>query len=256
MTQAQSKSDALYARVRGDILTLVLRPDAPLRLPALTERYGIGLTPLRECLNRLASEHLVVPEHNKGFRVAALSRADLLDLERSRNAVVGAMFVEAVLGGDDAWEAGVIGTYHHLSQTPVPSAVLPAAELAAWTRRHGAFHAALVAASPSVWMARFAVQIEDQLGRYHRFIEDGLRELATTNPDVAQQAAAIFATAMAVEPHRALYDAVLARDPVAAQAAFDAHAGLSIAAFEGLMKMMPMDTAVAVTLGGQTEVAK
>ena len=67
MTLRQSKSDILFDRLRHDILSLDLPPGMALRLPALSEHYGIGLTPLRECLNRLAAEQLVVPEHNKAF---------------------------------------------------------------------------------------------------------------------------------------------------------------------------------------------
>ncbi|HBR39565.1 MAG TPA: GntR family transcriptional regulator, partial [Sulfitobacter pontiacus] len=112
MTLRQSKSDILFDRLRHDILTLDLPPGMALRLPALSERYAIGLTPLRECLNRLAAEQLVVPEHNKGFCVTPLTRADLLDLERSRDAIEGAMLAHSVSHADDAWEAGVIGAYH------------------------------------------------------------------------------------------------------------------------------------------------
>ena len=84
MPALESKSDVLFERMRSDILSLKLLPGAPLRLPGLSTRYQAGLTPLRECLNRLCGDHLVVPVHNKGFRVAPLTRDDLLDLERSR----------------------------------------------------------------------------------------------------------------------------------------------------------------------------
>ena len=85
MTLRQSKSDILFDRLRHDILTLDLPPGMALRLPALSERYAIGLTPLRECLNRLAAEKLVVPEHNKGFCVPPLTRPHLLDRQPPRH---------------------------------------------------------------------------------------------------------------------------------------------------------------------------
>jgi DNA-binding GntR family transcriptional regulator len=256
VTDPQSKSDALYDRMRDDILVLALAPDAPLRLPALSERYGFGLTPLRECLHRLCGDQLVVPEHNKGFRVSPLTGVDLLDLERSRNAVEGAMFANAVTHADDAWEAAVVGAYHHLSQTHVPAIIQDDASLALWTRRHAAFHRALVAGSQSTWMQRFAGQLDDQLGRYQRFIQTALRDLAKSAPHIAAQAETVFATAMAIEPHRALYDAALARDTDAARAAFDQHTKLSITAFEGLTALMPEGFALATTLGPQTQVAQ
>ncbi|MGB3245495.1 MAG: GntR family transcriptional regulator [Sulfitobacter sp.] len=243
--ETKSKSDRLFDQLRSDILSLDLAPDAPLRLPALAERYGIGLTPLRECLNRLASEKLVVPVHNKGFHVAPVTVHDLLDLERTRNAIEGSMFAFSVIHGDDPWEAGVIGSYHQLSNTPVPSGLDSADELALWTKRHEAFHEALTAGSPSIWMHRYAGQIGDQLGRYQRFIQIGLRELAATDKGVAQNAAKVSAIAMALAPHTALYDAALARDPQAATSAFDAHGELTISAFAELATMMPAGTPLA-----------
>ena len=251
--QTRAMSDVLFDRVRSDILALDLVPDTPLRLPMLSERYGVSLTPLRECLNKLCGDQLVVPEHNKGFRVAPLARADLLDLESSRNAIDGAMFVNACQSGDEAWEAGVVGAFHHLSQTPVPSVLLDDAELSTWTRRHKAFHTALIAGLPSGWMHRFSQQLEDQLGRYHLFIQIGLRDLAQTSQSVANQAADIFATSMALEPHRRLYDAALGRDPKAAQQAFDDHTGLSIAAFEDLLELLPKNIPLVKVLGTHAE---
>ena len=248
MTNAQSKSDKLYDRMLADILSLNLPPDSALRLPALSERYGIGLTPIRECLNRLASEKFVAPEHNKGFRVANLSRTDLLDLERSRNTVEGAMFADAVVRGDDQWEAAVIGAYHHLSRTPVPSFLKVSDGLELWNTRHHAFHDALVAAAQSVWMRQFRTQLGHQLSRYHLFILNGLRDLARTQQDVAERAAQIFATPMALEPHAALYDAALARDPDKARQMFEVHANLSTRAYEELTALIPSETNVAAAL--------
>ncbi|WP_407474465.1 GntR family transcriptional regulator [Sulfitobacter sp. PM12] len=253
MTLRQSKSDILFDRLRHDILSLDLPPGMALRLPALSERYAIGLTPLRECLNRLAAEKLVVPEHNKGFCVIPLTRADLLDLERSRDAIEGAMLAHSVSHADDTWEAGVIGAYHHLSQTPVPSVIHNDEALAQWTRRHLAFHQALVAGARSDWMARFAGQLQDQLGRYHRFIQAGLRDLTQSAPPLAAKAAEVFSAGMALEPHRALYQAALDHDPAAALAAFRHHTGLSIAAFEELSTLMPAHSPFARTLGPQSE---
>ena len=253
VTQAQSKSETLYDQIRADILSLRLAPNTPLRLPALSDRYGIGLTPLRECMNRLAGNKLVVPEHNKGFRVTPLTRSDLLDLEHSRNAIEGAMFTYSVVHGDDAWEAGIVGAFYHLSQTPVPSAILDNDALPVWTRRHEAFHCALVAGSRSVWMHRFAKQLEYQLGRYQRFIQSGLQDLANTAPRVADHAADVFTTSMALDPHKALYEAALSRNPTAARDAFNLHTGLSITAFEDLATLMPTGSQFATTLGLHTE---
>jgi DNA-binding GntR family transcriptional regulator len=251
----ESKSGTIFDRVRADILSLELSPDSPLRLPALSKRYNTGQTPLRECLNRLCGEELVLPERNKGFRVAPLTRHDLLDLERSRNAIEGEMFVDSVTHADDNWEAGVVGAFHQLSKTYTSNLFACTDELQKWTRRHDVFHAALIQRSDTRWMRRFNTQLNDQIGRYRRFIEKGLRDLSRTHPVAAKQATEIFATAMALEPHKTLCEAALTHDPEAARATFDAHTRLSIAAFESLTEMMPADTQLATTLGAQREAA-
>ncbi len=255
MPTTRSKSDSLYQTVRQDIISLDLEPGAPLRLPTLSERYRIGLTPLRECLNRLTTEKLVVIEHNKGFRVAPLSRADLLDLEQARNAIEGALFVDSIRQGRDTWEAAVVGSYHHLSKTPFPSVLQAPEDLAQWTKRHEAFHRALISGAPSVWMHRFCDQLGDQLGRYHLFIQNGLRDMSVTQPAQASTAAATFSKAMELAPHTALHDAALARDTDAAAELFRAHANLSIQAFEELIQLLPAETPVGTLLRHPTNEA-
>ncbi|MEM9584880.1 MAG: GntR family transcriptional regulator [Pseudomonadota bacterium] len=248
MNQRPSKSDMLYARMRGDILALVLPPGSALRLPALSERYGTGITPIRDCLNRLTTDKLVVMEHNKGFRVTALSLTDLLDLERSRSTVEGDLFLRALDHGSDAWEAGVIGAYHQLSALPPVSLLGNDADLALWNRRHAAFHAALIAHVDAPWMLHFHSQLSDQLQRYQTFIQTGLRDLSQSHPDTAPQATVIYAAALAAAPHTALYDVAMARDQSAAREVIERHVNLSINAFQKLSTLVPANTHVAEIL--------
>src|SRR6185295_6163930 len=62
-----------YQRLRADILNGAFEPGKPLRLEALKERYNLSFSPLREALNRLQSERLVVASALRGFRMAELS---------------------------------------------------------------------------------------------------------------------------------------------------------------------------------------
>ena len=41
-------SEQAYANLRNDIVRGTFRPDSPLRLAELSERYGMGFSPLRE----------------------------------------------------------------------------------------------------------------------------------------------------------------------------------------------------------------
>lgn len=255
MTLPRSKSDTLYQQLQDDILSLRLAPGMALRLPVLSATYKMGLTPIRECLNRLCSEHFVVPEHNKGFHVAPLSLPDLLDIERSRSDIEGSLLVDAISCGDDAWEASIIGTFYQLSKTPVPSVLHPTSDMQLWEKRHDVFHDSLLAAAPSIWKHRFRNQLVLQLSRYHLFIQNGLRDLATSHPEIATQAADAFAKTMEIEPHEALYKVALNRDAPEAKRVFEAHSSISIQAFERLKSLVPDTVPVASLLRHHSEEA-
>lgn len=59
-------------RIRQDIHSGVLEPGSPLRAQALAERYQVSAVPVREALQQLHGEGVVVIEHNKGARVRKL----------------------------------------------------------------------------------------------------------------------------------------------------------------------------------------
>ena len=81
---AGTLASSVYDRLRGDILSGSLPPGEKLRTEALRARYEVGNSPIREALNRLSADGLVTREDQKGFRVAAASRADLEELVKTR----------------------------------------------------------------------------------------------------------------------------------------------------------------------------
>src|SRR5579863_3457019 len=90
----QAKKDQTLAstaleRLRADILSCRLQPGQRLRFEELRTGYDLGLSPLREALMRLASEGLVRVEDHRGFRVAPISRSDLLDITFVRKELEG-----------------------------------------------------------------------------------------------------------------------------------------------------------------------
>jgi DNA-binding GntR family transcriptional regulator len=78
----------VYAKLRADILSGALVPSERLRVSVACERYSHGAIPTREALNRLAAEQLVVHSEQRGFAVAPISRADLLDLVKARSLMI------------------------------------------------------------------------------------------------------------------------------------------------------------------------
>ena len=77
-------SELVYSSMRERILNMDLAPGARLGLDRLAEEYRTSPTPVREALNRLAAEKLVVFEPFKGFSVQPLLEHkelnDLLDV--------------------------------------------------------------------------------------------------------------------------------------------------------------------------------
>lgn len=244
----QSKPEILFEQMRQDILALSLAPDTPLRLPMLSERYGVGVTPVRECLHRLVVEKLVVPEHNRGFRVAPLNLRELFDLERARNVIEGSLFADAIAAGDDAWETGIVGSFHLLSKTDFPNAQSSDAALDNWNRRHSAFHDALINGAPSATLLGFRRTLNDRLGRYLLFVHRGLSEIAQTDPTHAALAIDVMSTAMELGSHQELYQVALDRDAAVAMQAFSNHSNLSVKAFEQLIEMLPQEATIVATL--------
>ena len=64
---APTHASSVHERLRADILSGRL----PIR--TLMERYGIGQTPLREALNRLAAAGLLRAEDQRGFAIPGIS---------------------------------------------------------------------------------------------------------------------------------------------------------------------------------------
>ncbi|MQA03932.1 MAG: FCD domain-containing protein [Streptosporangiales bacterium] len=65
-------ADRVYGLLRSRIIDLQLPPGERLNIDRLAQDVGVSHTPLREALNRLASERLVSAEPYRGFTVTPL----------------------------------------------------------------------------------------------------------------------------------------------------------------------------------------
>lgn len=77
---ASSLADQAYIAIRDLIVTLELPPGAPVREPELVVQLGIGRTPVREALRRLAQERLVEVFPRRGMFVTTVDVRDLVRL--------------------------------------------------------------------------------------------------------------------------------------------------------------------------------
>jgi DNA-binding GntR family transcriptional regulator len=78
--EAASLADRAYYALRALIISLELAPGSPIKEPELTARLGIGRTPVREALRRLALERLVEVYPRRGMFVTTVDVRDLARL--------------------------------------------------------------------------------------------------------------------------------------------------------------------------------
>ncbi len=196
--------------LRRDILSGTLAPGQRLRTKDLQARYGLGLSPLRESLQRLSAEGIVVNDTQRGFAVAPVSVAELRDLTVARTALESTMLPMAMQLGSADWEGDIVAAFHRLSRTPLPHDPAAMADASLWELRHRSFHHALVAGCGSPWLLRLHGQLVDQSERYRKIrILHHLESQAQVRDVNAE--------------HQAVMEAVLRRDAAQAVALMTQH---------------------------------
>lgn len=203
---AKTRAEAVFRQLHADILKCRFKPGEKLLLDALREAYATGLAPLREALSRLSATGLVVAEGQRGFRVAPMSADDLIDLIKTRVWIEAQALRAAIARGDRDWEAEIVAAAYRLG-VGTGEATNRANYLDdAWVKRHGQFHAALVAAAGSRYLLEFRAALYEMTDRYFR--------LAVIYKPSSRDIDA---------EHKAIMDAVLARDVAAAIALTQDH---------------------------------
>jgi GntR family transcriptional regulator, carbon starvation induced regulator len=185
----------IYRLLRADIVNCRLEPGERLRFDVLRARYDVGVGTLREALSHLVSEGLVRTEAGRGFQVAPVSLADMLDVAEWRVEFEVRAVTQSIRNGDEQWEAEIVTAYHLLSKTEVPAVNASAEVRELWVTRHRRFHNALGAACGSPWLLHFRSVLFEQAHRYQRLV--GLHGPRNQKKD---------------DDHRELMEAALSRD--------------------------------------------
>lgn len=194
--KSKSLSLDVYTRIREDILSTSLAPSKKLVLREMSEQYGTSQGPIREALNRLISEGMVVQNAQRGFTVASFGIVELEELVRTKQWLNEVGLRESIKNGDLEWEEKILVAFHRLSRTPsylsdVPLEVNRNPE---WNRQHLIFHMSLIDACSSEWLKGFC--------RTLFYASDRYRALMRQKGNPAKR----------VEEHRKIMEATLARD--------------------------------------------
>lgn len=204
-TAEKTTAERAYRLLREDIVSGDLEPGQKLKIEMLRSRYQIGSGPLREALSRLAGDHLVEILGQRGFVVAPFTARDAREIGDLRKLVETEALGLSIPIGDNAWEEKVITTFHRLErQETGPAQGVEA--LAEWERLNHAFHEALVAACPSIWLLRTRESMFNHHERYRRLSR--VRTVLTR--DIHAE-------------HRALMEAALDKDVAKAQTVIRSH---------------------------------
>lgn len=163
-----TQTSALCDRLRRDLLEGWLKPGRKLPLKFLMERYQTGQTPIREALNRLASEGLVEFRDQRGFTVAPISSAELQELIRTRCWLEERALRESMRVRAAEWEEGVVLAWHRLSRTPRSRSDVVFESNPDWDRLHRMFHVQLISGCGSRWLVAYCEQQAALLFRYRQ----------------------------------------------------------------------------------------
>ena len=97
-------SEQAYTQLRDMIVRLDFAPGDVLREDALQERLGLGRTPIREALQRLAREHFITVIPRRGMFVSGIDVSELSMLFETRTVLEPyAARLAAARGTDDHW---------------------------------------------------------------------------------------------------------------------------------------------------------
>ncbi|MCM2292723.1 GntR family transcriptional regulator [Allorhizobium sp. BGMRC 0089] len=161
-----TRATSLYERLKADILSARLEPGRKLQLRFLTEHYDAGQTPLREALNRLASEELVIGKEQRGFYVKPISLEELSELNKTRCWVEGLALAESIANATAEWEEALLIAHHRLDRTPRSLSAERFEDNPLWEVHHRHFHETLIGNCASKPLIGFCRQLAERLYRY------------------------------------------------------------------------------------------
>jgi DNA-binding GntR family transcriptional regulator len=157
----KSMPDFAHELLRRDI-SGVLPPDAPLKQAHIASRLGLSLGPIREALQRLESEGLVVSQRHRGYFVSSLDPAEIDDIFEMRMWIEGRT---SYLSAERRTDDDIARMEDILQEMEACSAAAPP-NLGRWSALNREFHVALFQISGRHQLARMAIALLDSVERY------------------------------------------------------------------------------------------
>ena len=193
-----------YQRIKRDIIFGDLAPASKLKLEGLRKRYSASMSTLRETLSRLSSEGFVAAEEQRGFFVTAVSRDDLIEIANLRILLECHALRQSIEQGDTDWEGNLVAAHHKLHLMEKQMLAGDDSRKEDWKRYDWEFHLAMIEACGSRNLLSLHAILYDKYLRYQMLV-------------------LTYRGADAVEEHRQMFDAALARDVEGATALLTQH---------------------------------
>ncbi|CDN51891.1 GntR family transcriptional regulator [Neorhizobium galegae] len=203
-TIVETVAESSYRRIRADIIFGRLAPGQKLKLESLKENYETSVSTLREILNRLSSEGLVLAEGQRGFEVSPISAIDLREIAALRLLLETHALEQSFQQGDVEWEARLVSAHYKLSRMERVMATGDTSQAENWKRYDWEFHQALISACGSKLLMDTHSAVFDKYLRYQMVALSYRGEIAATE-------------------HQKLLDAALRRDKEVAKTVLTIH---------------------------------
>ena len=193
-------STDIFGELHAAILRGEYAPRQRLVEADLVERYGASRFVIRDALTKLAGQGLVEIQANRGARVREVSLEEALEITEIRRAVEALVASRAALNVTEAQAIELKELGRNMSEA------VQAGELVRYSELNGSLHSALRMIARHESATRIIEQLNGQLVR-HQF----------TLSLVPGR------SAVSLRQHLEIIDAVVARDPKAAELAMQAH---------------------------------
>lgn len=200
----ETVAESSYRQIKADIIFGRLSPGQKLKLENLKAAYDTSVSTLREILNRLTSEGLVIAEGQRGFEVAPVSEADLREIAALRLLLEEHALDQSFAQGGVEWEAALMAAHYKLARMEGVMASGDTSKTEDWKRYDWEFHQALISACGSRLLMETHSAVFDKYLRY-------------------QMVALSYRGNVAEAEHRQLLEAALARDSATAKKILERH---------------------------------
>ena len=197
-TESLTQGKDVYRRLIDDIASGVLRPGDRLREVALAERLAVSRTPIREAIKDLEADGLVEHVPRVGAAIKVLSYAEVVELYEMRAVLEGVAARLAVRAASELELQELV----KLNERMVAS-LDNATQMAQLNRM---FHRALFNAAKNRYLLQSVSMVQ--------------KTMLVIGPSTLTEVSRASAV---IEEHAVLLDALLRRDPVAAELAMVAH---------------------------------